>query len=376
MKICMIGADPNMLGGVSIYMKNVVEQLKRDNHITWVYPGKEDGRYTKDGVLYVSIKTKPSIFSYAFNHAVEKFVRDSHFDIINSHAIWGHWMREMYLTERIVHTYHGSTFHFYRNHFKRTGTIFKLKAIAGALFGEHIEKAPWKRADAVICVSDKVKEQLEALYGKREDVYVCRAGVDLRAFKPLKSKDLENIPKLGKNGPLGLYVGGGGYWTKGLDRTIEIGKEIYRRDASYRLWIIGSDEDKVRHLLDPRFCTLIKNIPRENMPAYYNAADVFFCMSRYEGGAPTLVTAEALASGCLVACSSDSRQEVVDGDKDVLIFDTKGHAWENTAAFMIMNTLSNKKELRRRLRNSRKLIQRFDAKKQTKNYIKIMGGKL
>src|SRR5690606_8885140 len=113
---------------------------------------------------------------------------------------------------------------------------------------------------------------------------------------------------------------GGGYWTKGFDRAVKLGKEIYKLDKKFKLLVIGPDYKKVKHLLNEPFIIFLKDIPRGKMPLYYSASDIFFNMSRYEGGAPTLVTSEAMASGCLLVCSKDSEQEIVkDGENSLII---------------------------------------------------------
>ncbi|MBU1200869.1 MAG: glycosyltransferase, partial [Nanoarchaeota archaeon] len=59
---------------------------------------------------------------------------------------------------------------------------------------------------------------------------------------------------------------------------------------------------------------------REDMPDYYNSSDIFFSMSRCEGGAPTMVTSEAMASGCLIVTDKEANQEIIeDGGNGVLI---------------------------------------------------------
>ena len=165
---------------------------------------------------------------------------------------------------------------------------------------------PSKKTDKFICVSEKVKKQVEKLYGKRKNIVVIRTGVNLKDFK-IRNKTKTKI-KLNLNPKkfYGLYVGGGGYWTKGLDRVIKLAGEINKINKKFKLIVIGPDEKKVKYLINKNFVIFLKNVPRKKMPYYYNASEVFFCMSRYEGGAPTLVVSEAMASGCLIVCSKDS----------------------------------------------------------------------
>ena len=100
---------------------------------------------------------------------------------------------------------------------------------------------------------------------------------------------------------------------------------------------------------------------REKLPYYYNSADIFFNMSRYEGGAPTLVTSEAMSSGCLVVCSKDSNQEIIEGGKNGLIVEK----WGKKEAKKILNNKNNKKILL----NSMKTIKEISLEKWRKKYL-------
>jgi len=74
----------------------------------------------------------------------------------------------------------------------------------------------------------------------------------------------------------------------------------------------------------------------------------FFCMSRYEGGAPTLVTSEAMASGCLVVCSKDSEQEIIEDKKNGLIIEEFGEK----DAEKVLEILKDKKKKEEMIKNS------------------------
>jgi len=71
-----------------------------------------------------------------------------------------------------------------------------------------------------------VKRQVQKLYGKKKDIKVIRTGVDLKNFKVRNKNKIKEKLNLDLNKTYGLYVGGGGYWTKGLDRAIKLAGEI------------------------------------------------------------------------------------------------------------------------------------------------------
>jgi len=374
-EICFISSNPNFDGGVTLFTKNLINYLQSSNKdiiFTWIYLGREDKNYTEKGVNYIQIKT-PNIFfleDFAFNRKVYNILKNKKFDIINSHAIWGYWMKNYVKREkqRIIHTYHGSTYYFLDNSRKRFGIIKRIILFPLLIFAYYLEKPPIKKADKIICVSAKVKKQFEELYKSKREMNVLRTGVDLNNFK-IKNKELTRKSlNLEKDKNYGLYIGRGGFWTKGLDRAISLSEEIYKKNKNYRLIIIGSDYKKVKHLLEKEFIIFLEKIPRDKIPNYYCASDLFFCLSRYEGGAPTLVVSEAMASGCLLVCSNDSEQEIITNGKNGLIINN----FDEKDAEKIISTMNNQKLKKKLISNSIKTIKELSLEKWGKEYVKEM----
>ena len=55
-----ITSSPNFLGGYSLYHKNLIGYIKKYNKdikISWVYFGKENRNYSKEGVEYFELKS-------------------------------------------------------------------------------------------------------------------------------------------------------------------------------------------------------------------------------------------------------------------------------------------------------------------------------
>ncbi|MBU2616364.1 MAG: glycosyltransferase family 4 protein [Nanoarchaeota archaeon] len=372
-RICIISTTPEFLGGVSLYTQNIVSVLKLKNayEIFWVYQGEKNRVYEKKGVHFVEIKTKWKypLSEIDFNNKVGKFLEQNDFDIINSHAIWGSWMNDYNKkkNQKIIHTYHGSTFHFFKNHLKGPGFKRKISSAFMVIFGLIIEKAPWKKADQVICVSNHLEKELEDLYGKRKGVTVLRTGVDLKKFE--QEDRVKTRRKLGLkvNNKYGLYVGRGGFWTKGLDKVISLSKDIYRQDNNFRLLVLGADKNKVSHLIKEDFVKVLPPIEREDMPDYYNSSDIFFSMSRCEGGAPTMVTSEAMASGCLIVTDKEANQEIIEDGKNGIIVN-RDYSKESKR---ILDILKNKRKLDQITRGSLKSVRRLGLEIWEKRYLEI-----
>ena len=376
-KICFVSADPNFLGGIALFQHNFInylKQIKFPAEITWIYAGKASRNYEKDGVSYVSIKEGPVplLNQVNYNLKVSNFLKKNYFDIVNTHASSIFWTNhyEKPENQRIIATYHGSSYYFIKNSLERFNILQKIALLPYLYHAYSIDK-PSKEVDSLICVSEKVKNQIQRLYGKRDNLEVIRTGVDLKTFRPRNKLNARKALGLDKDKVYGLYVGRGGYWTKGFDRAIELGKEIYELNNQYRLIAIGPDLNKIKRFLDEdskKFLVMPKETPREKMPYYYDSADIFFCLSRYEGGAPTLVTSEAMASGCLVVCSRSSQQEILlDGKNGLILNEDYGRE-----ASRIMNVIKNAEKRREIIKNSLKTVREFSIEKWGKRYLEVL----
>lgn len=373
MKICIIlASNPNFLGGLNLYQKNLVPYLKKDYQVFFIYKGLENKKTVENGVTFFEIKAPKIDFigNLFFEFRVRSFLKKNKFDIINSHGFTGLWMgifKKRKDTE-IVHTYHGSTYHFYKNHLRRFGIVKKILFSPVLFLPYVVEGVPMKRANKIICVSEHVKKDLMKLHGIRKNIVAIRTGVDINTFKPRNKKEARKILDLNQKDIYSLYVGRGGFWTKGLDKVTSLSKNIYKINKNFKLIIIGADENKVKHLIDNRFMTLLPPQTRESIPHYYNASDIFFSMSRCEGGAPTMVTSEAMASGCLIVTDKEANQEIIEDEKNGIIID-KNYEKET---LRILSIIENKKKAEKIVSNSLKTIKELSLDKWAQRYLKFL----
>ena len=372
-KICFVThSNPNFLGGVSLFHKNLIKYIKKEYknlEITWIYFGAGNKKYSKGNINYLEIKSSKIEFlkNYINNLKLINIFKKNEFNIINyGGGFWTYFYKKKN-NQEIVHPFHGTVYYFNKNHFKQFGW-FKKILFSPLLPLSWISERPHKKMDKIICVSEKVKKQVEKLYGKRKNVVVIRTGVDLKNFKARNKIKVKEKLKLEKNKTYGLYVGGGGYWTKGLDRAINLSEELYKLNKKFRLLIIGPEYKKVKHLLNKKSVIYLQNVPREKMPKYYSASEMFFCMSRYEGGAPTLVVSEAMASGCLLVCSKDSKQEIVENMKNSIVI----KKFNEEDAKKILNIYNNEKAKKRIIKHSMETIKNLSLDKWGKTYSGVL----
>ncbi len=374
-KLCFVGSNPNFNGGLTVLNKNLIDYIQLSNkniEISLIYRGAKNRNYNMNGVNYIEIKTPGIIFleDILFNKKVSLFLKKKNFDIINSHGIWGYWMKfyKKRSDQKLIQTYHGVTYNFFKTHLKRFGIIKKIIFSPLLLFGYFLEKPPIKKADAIICVSERVKRELKILYNSKKNMEVLRTGVRLNEFKPRNKNPIREELKLEKNKIYGLYIGRGGFWRKGLDRAINLSQSIYEKEKNYKLMVIGADKSKVKHLINKKFVIFLENVPREKLKFYYNASDLFFCMSRYEGGAPILVVSEAMASGCLMVFSKDSEQEIIKDKNNGIIIEN----FDEKEVDKIIDVLKDKKIKEKIIKNSIKTIKEISLEIWGKRYLNIL----
>jgi glycosyltransferase involved in cell wall biosynthesis len=373
-KLCFatMEGSPEFLGGASLFYKNLINYI-HSNHknisVFWVYFGNENKVYLKDNINYIELKfggiESPLLLKKSIIMA--KFFEKNYFDIIST--MWGIWTRFYKKKEkqRLIQELHGTMYYFNKNHFRKFSLIKKIMFSPLLLISWFVDKSS-NEIDKLICVSEKVKKQAEKLYGKRKNTVVIRTGVDLTNFKPKNKNQIKKIRKelhLEEDKIYGLHIGRGGFWTKGLDRAVRLSEEMYKLNQNYRLIVIGPDFEKVRHLIDKKFVIFLENIPREKMPYYYNASDVFFCFSRYEGGAPTLVVSEAMASGCPVVCARSAQQEIIENEKNGLIIEN----FEEREAKEIYSFIKGIKKMEKIIENALETVKNLSLEKWGKKYL-------
>lgn len=373
--ICFVsGSSPEFLGGISLYQRNLIDYANKNNlglDFTWIYPGKENKEYSFKGIKCIEIKciNRPILKEFSFSRKVNNFIQENNFDIINSHANWGYFLKNYKKKEnqKIIHTYHGVTMPYMKIQFEKFGFLKYLFYPLLPLF-YIIENPPIKKVDKIICVSENVKKQFEKLYSSKGNLETIRTGVNLDEFKKTsrdksrKKIDLEN-KKI-----YGLYSGRGGYWNKGLDRAVELSEEIYKINKKYRLIVIGSDKKKCKKYLDFPFVEYKNIIKRKDLPTYLSAVDFFFFLSRSEGGAPALALSEAIACECLTIQSEDSKQEIFEDEKDCLIFEKFGEI----EAKEILKKLRDKKFVDRMKKSAKNKIKGLSLENWGKKYFEVV----
>jgi glycosyltransferase involved in cell wall biosynthesis len=182
-----------------------------------------------------------------------------------------------------------------------------------------------KRADHIITVSEYSKRDLIQAYGvSSEKITVTYEGAG-DEFVPLdRDKAKEHLAcKYGINGNFILYLGRL-QARKNLARVVESYARVLKSGLRYKLVLAGKQDSlfqpvlsRIRELKLENDILLPGYVQAEDVPIFFNAAEVFIYPSFYEGfGLPVM---EAMACGTPVITSRGSSLEEVAGAGALLV---------------------------------------------------------
>jgi glycosyltransferase involved in cell wall biosynthesis len=209
-------------------------------------------------------------------------------------------------------------------------------------------------ADKIIAVSDATKDYVLRLGAKPKKVVVLHNGVDLAKFKPLAGKREEMRRKLGipMDAVVVLTVRRLVY-KNGVDTLIEGANIAVKKNQRIVFLAVGKGPDsesvklRIYELGIEGHFKLAGFVSDEDLPIYYNAADVFVLPSKSGEGLP-LVALEAMACALpVIATDVGGIREILMPDYGKLIPPNKPELLAKAILdFAAMDFSSRKKELR------------------------------
>ena len=217
-----------------------------------------------------------------------------------------------------------------------------------------VGKQNLKNADKIIAISNATKDYVLRLGAKPSKVKVIYNGVDLARFRPIAGKREEMRKKLGipQNAIVVLTVRRLVY-KNGVDTLIDSANIAVKKNPRIVFLAVGkgpdSDSVKVRiHQLgiEGNF-KLAGFVSDEDLPFYYNAADLFVLPSKSGEGLP-LVAMEAMACALpVVATDVGGIREVLMDDYGKLVPPNQPELLAKAILdFAALDFSSRKKELR------------------------------
>ncbi len=224
------------------------------------------------------------------------------YGVVHSHYWLSAWVgRELSHELEIPHVV---TFH--------TLSLIKMQSRAGEVEQSErsvVETEVIATADRIIAFSPHERDAMARLYDADSDkITLAPCGVDLEVFRPLNQKTVRS--SLGLNGEKILLYVGRVEPIKGLDLLVETAAQMDSEEG-VRMMVVGADVngnremDRVRQLAREKDLEdkidFVGQVDHDDLPLYYNAADVCVVPSYYESFG--LVALESMACGTPVVAT-------------------------------------------------------------------------
>ncbi|NJE77285.1 glycosyltransferase family 1 protein [Thermococcus sp. ES12] len=280
----------------------------------------------------------------------------------------------------LVHDVYLGLFFFYPQKTKKIITIYDLVPIKfpqthrgdTILAHKYALMRSLRYADKIISISYSTKKDAVKYFKiSEEKIRVIHLGVD-EDYKLLPENEIKKIKqKYNLNYPFILYVG-----TleprKNIPTLLKALYKLKKQGLPHKLVITGKKGWKYKNIFElisklnlQRDVIFTGYVPREDLPALYNAADLFVYPSLYEGfGLPPL---EAMACGTPVITSNTSSLPEVVGNAGIMVdpYDVNGLA---KAIYEVLTNDRLREELRKRGLERAKM---FSWKKTAEETLKV-----
>jgi glycosyltransferase involved in cell wall biosynthesis len=325
------------IGGQCVYIRELAEHLSAQGIATLAFTrDRREGKPTVEpfapSAWVVRIPCGPSGFIPkeqllphldAFARGVSSHLRDG--QILHSHY-WdgGHVASLLRTTQPWFHSTHS------------LGRV-KQQSLPDAFRYQYrdrirIEEDVYRGCDRVFALTPIEKEQIRSLYGVPESqILVIPPGVDVDVFQPRGSAS-EHRARLGLPERTTILTLGRLDERKGLDLFVRAAGLLQAQGSSAPLSFVMSAGgassphtpagQAIRQLVEEldldTLLTWIPVVSEQNLPSYYNAADLFVLPSRYEPFG--IVMLEAMASGIpVVATDNGGPATVIEHEHDGLL---------------------------------------------------------
>lgn len=242
------------------------------------------------------------------------------------------------------------------------------------------ESIVWKRADALIAVSEALAKDLVNLYGiPPERVHVVYNGVDTEVFHRLETRD-RLLKKLGlePGSRLILYLGGFRP-VKGPMYLIKALRQIYERFRNVKVLFVGNPKhpsegryvkpmiNLIKSLRISKAVHMVNNIPHHQMPEYFSAADALVVPSLYDSFPKVILEAMACKNPVIASAVGGVTELIRDSETGILV--NAGNPDELAEA--IIKVLSDTGLREKMSLKARKLVEQFTWKNAAKRILEV-----
>ena len=329
---------PPYINGVSTSIKMLENALRKKGHKVFIVTVNPDdlGYHFEDNGRIIRIPGIPTgIYDYRLTtfypiRAVNK-IKEWDLDIIHTHTEFGIGTFARVIGKQfdipVVHTYH-TMYEDYVHYITKGYFNRSSKKIVEYLTKFYCDKT----IEELIVPTKKTYDLFKEKYKYDRNVHIIPTGIEIeRFYKENINRDsimhLKGALMLKPEDKVVLFVGRVGQ-EKSIDFLINNHKDIVKKYKNAKLVIVGDGPD-----LDKYKKLVLKNkiqdnviftgkVPWEDIPYYYNIADIFVTASKTETQGLTVI--EAMASSLpVVAILDDSFKNVINHFKSGYLFKDK-----------------------------------------------------
>jgi glycosyltransferase involved in cell wall biosynthesis len=182
-----------------------------------------------------------------------------------------------------------------------------------------VGKQNLRTADKIIAISSATKDYVLRLGAKPSKIKVVYNGVDIARFKTIPGKREEMRKKLGiPHDAIVVFTVRRLVYKNGVDTLLDCANIVIKKNSKIMFLVVGKGPDMENVRLQIAQLGIAANfklagfVSDADLPAYYNAADLFVLPSKSGEGLP-LVAMEAMACGLPVVATN------VGGIKEILL---------------------------------------------------------
>jgi glycosyltransferase involved in cell wall biosynthesis len=231
-----------------------------------------------------------------------------------------------------------------------------------------VDRRALRHFDAVVAVSDEVKQRLLKAGVSPGKIHIIRNGIDLRPFDNIRPSLRDDT------NPNQLIVGLVGRLSieKGVDIFLRAAARVLTELPSAKFLIIGDgpDRDKLESLIDEldlrRSVSMLGR--REDMPAVYASLHIMVSSSRQEGLPMAILEGMASSRPLIATAVGEVPTVVLDNQNGILLPPEDPELLANAITTLLRNPAE-----RQRLGNAaRKRIEdEFSAARMTADYLRV-----
>ena len=370
---------PPYINGVSTsvhMLKIALENLGHEVFVVTVNQKASSYDFEEDGHIIKVPGVKTGIYDYRLTSMyplkIAKKIKKMNLDIIHVHTEFsiGSFGRIIakQLNIPIVATYH-TYYEDYLYYITKGYFNYISKNLLKTLTQFYADKT----VNSLIVPAEKIKDLFINKYNYKKEIAVIPTGIAIERFykenvDKNKKEEIYKSLKVDKDDFLILFVGRVAE-EKNIKFLIEAHKKLVKEDNKYKLIIVGDGPD-IKNLKE-----LSKDIKDnvvfagkslwEDVPCYYDIADIFVTASRSETQGLTVL--EALASSTPVVCANDpSYIDAIVPGSNGFVFDTEEEYLENIKKLRKDNKLREEFSI-----NARNYSENFSSSKYAKRVLDV-----